>query len=173
MARDPEIEIVSITSNTQALSEKVIHDSLVNMLKDELLLGEAFLAGIVPKREGDMAAHVGHRIDDKGIEIEGAVGIPEIHKTGESDVLSGQYPLFVDKGTGIFNEHGTIFPKEKQFMYIPPERGIPGWLRSSKGQPGQHFMFATFSMMVSLLEMNGQIWKADLAAKLNADKSLT
>lgn len=164
---------VTVRSNTDSLSERAVHDSLVDMLRDELILGEAFLAGIVPKRDGDMAAHVSHRLDDSGAIIEGAVGIPEIHKASESDPFSAKYPLFVDKGTGIFGDHGTIFPSEKQFMYIPPERGIPGFLRSSKGQSGRGFMFATYSFMLAMLEMNGEIFRAELSARLNSDKTLT
>lgn len=175
MPDNPQIEIVAIRSNTDAISGRAVHDSLVNMLRDELLMGEAFLAGIVPKRSGDMAEHVGHRgPDDAGEIIDGSVGIPEIHKSDESDPFSAKYPLFVDKGTGIFGEHGTIFPKEKHFMYLPPERGggteYPRFLSSSEGQAPRGFMLETFAFMSAWLKVNGEIWKSELAAKLNADK---
>lgn len=170
MSDQPEIEI-DVRSNIDKLSEKAVHDTLVNYLSDELIAGETILKFLVPKKDGDLEAHAGHRgPDDDGIEATGVVGIPEIHKAGESDPFSAKYPIFTDKGTGIFGEHGTIFPKEKRFMYIPPDRGIPGFLRTSKGQEGHHFMVATFASMVAMLQINGEKFKADLTAKLKSDQ---
>jgi hypothetical protein len=169
MADNPELEVVGIRSNINSLSEKAFHDVLVNLVRNELLVGEVALKTLVPKREGDMAAHAGHKGPiDTGLEIEGSVGIPEIHKAGESDPFSAKYPLFVDEGTGIFGEHGTIFPKEKRFMYIPPDRGIPGFLRTSKGQEGRHFMAKTFSIMQAMLQINGELFRSELNTKLKA-----
>ena len=169
----PEIVIERITSNTDRLSARAVHDSFVEFIRNEALMGEVALKSFVPKRSLDMAAHAGHKgPEDSGMIIEASVGIPEIHKTNESSPFSAKYPLFVDKGTGIFAEHGTIFAKEKEFMYIPPERGYPGFLRSSKGQPPKEFMAATFSTMVALLRINSDVWKKELTARLEADKSL-
>lgn len=162
---------IDVETNIDSLSARAVHDCFVNLVRNELLMGEVALKALVPKRTMDMAAHTGHKGPvDGGIEIEGSVGIPEIHKSDESDPFSAKYPLFVDKGTGIFGEHGTIFSKEKQFMYIPPERGFPGFLRSSKGQPGKEFLFATFTTMVAMLKINSDAFKAELTAKLDADK---
>lgn len=174
MSDQPEIKI-DVRSNIDKLSEKAVHDTLVNYLSDELISGEDILRFLVPKREGDMAAHVGHKGPiDSGTEIEGSVGIPEIHKTGESDPLSAKYPLFTDDGTGIFGEHGTIFSKRgrDKFMYIPPQRSDfgGGFAHSVKGQEGHHFMFATFAAMVAMLQINGEKFKADLTAKLKSDQ---
>ena len=168
---DNQILDISIESNIDSLSTRAVHDCFVNLVRNELLMGEVALKAFVPKRSMDMAAHTGHKgpIDD-GIEIEGSVGIPEIHKVGESDPFSAKYPIFVDKGTGIFAEHGDIFPKEKKFMYIPPDRGYPGFLAHSKGQPPKEFMLATFSTMIAMLKINGDVWKAELTSKLEAEK---
>ena len=173
MGDNPEIYIAEIRSNTDRISAHAVHDAFVNLVRNELLQGEVALKALVPKRSMDMAAHAGHKGPvDSGPIIEGSVGIPEIHKSDESDPFSGKYPIFVDKGTGIFGEHGTIYPKDKKFMYIPSERGYPGFLKSSKGQPPREFMMATFSVMVALLKVNTDIWKAEMIAKLQADKDL-
>lgn len=170
MANNPELELVAIESNTDRLSGRVVHDALVNLVKNELRVGEDAMKALVPKFEGDMAAHVSHKGPfDSGLEVEGSVGIPEIHKAGESDPESAKYPIFVSKGTGIFGDHGTIFPKAKQFMYIPPDRGYPGFLRSSKGQKGNDFLAATYAVMVAMLQINGEIWKAEITNKMKAD----
>lgn len=170
MDSNTRYEVVRITSNTDKLSAKVIHDVLINLVRNEAIVGETALKALVPKREGDMAEKAGHTGPvDEGEEIKSSVGIPEIHKVGESDPLSAKYPLFSDQGTGIFGEHGTIFPTKKQFMYIPPQRGIPGFLRSSKGQEGKEFLAASYAVMVAMLQINGNIFKAELTTRLQAE----
>lgn len=162
---------IEIKSNTDSLSAHAVHDCFSNIVKAEIEGGEVFLKALVPKRERDLFAHVSHSGPfDAGFEIEGSVGIPEIHKTGESDPLSAKYPIFVDEGTGIFGEHGTIFPKQKKFMYIPPDRGFPGFLANSKGQEGKHFMAATYALMAAMLQINGEKFKAELTSRLESDK---
>lgn len=169
--------MVSIRSNTDGLSARAVHASLVEFIRDELIDGEAILKAVVPKREGDLFAHVGHTGPvDMGAIIEGSVGIPEIHKSGESDPLSAKYPVFADKGTGIYGGEGIIFAKRKEFMYIPPERGggteYPLFLRASKGQRGQHFSLIAFANMVAMLEINGEKFKAELTSRLDLDKEM-
>jgi hypothetical protein len=165
---------VKVESDTDSLSARAVHDCFVNFVRAELEGGEVFLKALVPKREGDLFAHVGHKGPyDSGIEIEGSVGIPEIHKTGESDPFSAKYPIFVDKGTGIFAKGDTIFPKDKKFMYIPPGRGYPGFLAHSKGQRGKDFSLAAFSLMIGMLQVNGERFKAELTSRLDVNKILT
>lgn len=168
-----QIEFI-IRSNTDSISAHAIHDCFSNLIKSELEGGEIFLKALVPKLSGDMFARIGHKgPNDDGSVIEGSIGIPEIHKIGESDPLSAKYPVFVDEGTGIFGERGTIFPKNKKFMYIPPNRGYPGFLAHSKGQEGKGFMAVTYALMVASLKINGEKFKHELAARLNINKSLT
>lgn len=162
---------IEIKSNTDSLSAHAVHDCFSNLVKTEIESGEIFLKVLVPKREGDLFAHVSHSGPfDAGFEIEGSVGIPEIHKAGESDPFSAKYPIFVDEGTGIFGEHGTIFAKKGKFMYIPFYRGEPGFLHDSKGQRGRGFMAATFALMSAMLSINGEKFKAELTSKLQSDK---
>jgi hypothetical protein len=174
---EPEIEIVSIKSNTDALSERAIHDTLVSFVRNEALMGEVALKALVPKRSMAMAAAAGHKGPyDEGLEITAYVGIPEI-PPDESDPSSGKYPIFVDSGTGIFADHGTIVAKEHDFMHIPASRGggteYPMFLKQSKGQEGKHFMAATFAVMINMLQTNAEVWKTELTSKLDADKTLT
>ena len=179
MTNDIELYAADIRSNTDKLSAKVIHDGLVKFTKDELIIGETMMKAFVAaggkgRSVGDLEAHVGHKGPiDAELLIEGSVGIPEIHKADESSVLSGKYPIFVDKGTGIYGDRGDeIFAKENKFMKIPPERGEPGYLRKSKGQEGKHYLLATFLTMAATMQTTGESFKADLTAKLSADKSL-
>jgi hypothetical protein len=165
------IEVVEIKSNTDRLSDRAVHDTLVNFVRNEALMGEISLKALVPKRTLDMMRAAGHKGPyDMGAEIEAAVGIPEIHKDDESSPFSAKYPIFTDKGTGIFAEHGSIFAKEHETMYIPESRGIPGFLRESKGQPGREFMMATFSTMIAMLKINGEVWRTELTSRLKTDQ---
>lgn len=171
MADDVELYIASVKSNTSKLSEKAVHDSLVNLVRNEAIFGELMLKALIPKREGDTAEAAGHKGPfDDGFNVTAAVGVPEVHRTGESDPFSAKSPLFVDKGTGIFGGEGEIFAKDKDFMYIPPDRGIPGFLRHSKGQVGKEFMAATFVSMVEAMKINGELFRAELTSKLTSDK---
>jgi hypothetical protein len=114
-----------------------------------------------------MFSHVGHSGPfDDGFEITAAVGIPEIHKTDESSPYSAKYPVFVDKGTDPFSA------KTKDFMYIPPARGYPGFLKTSRGQQGHHFMAATYAVMASMLRINGEVFRAEVTSKLKVDQTL-
>lgn len=168
--KNQEIYIARITSNTDKLNSRAIHDVFVDLIRSEVEQGEVFLKALVPKREGDMFAHAGHTgPNDDGIDITASVGIPEIHKIGESDPLSAKYPIYTE-GTGIFGGKGDIYAKDKESMYIPSNRGYPGFLKHSKGQPPHGFMAETYALMVGMLEVNGEIFKKKLTAKLQSDK---
>lgn len=172
MADNAQIEF-HIVSNTDKISDKVLHDTLVNFVRNESLMGEVALKAIVPKGESlSLTREAGHRGPyDEGAEITAYVGIPEIHKPGEIDPLSARYPIFVDKGTGIFGDRDSrIFPNTKEFMKLPPKDGYSIFHRSVKGQKGQGFMAATFSTMVNMLRINGEAWKTELTKKLQSDK---
>ena len=160
-----EVYVARITSNTDKLSSLVIHDTFSNLVRKEMEGAETFLKALVPKRTGDLFAHVGSKGPfDDGFEIEASVGIPKIKKDGESDPFSQYYPIFVDQGTGPFG------PKTKEAMYIPPSRGYPGFLYESKGQRGQHFAAAAFALTAAMLEINGEKFKAELTSRLQAAK---
>lgn len=162
-----------ITSNTEKLSDLALHDTLVNFVRNEIVMGEVALKAVAPKGESlSMAREAGHKGPiDEGYEVTGYVGIPEIHKVGESDPLSAKYPVFVDKGTGIFGDtHSEIFPKTRHFMKLPPKGDFSIFHRSVKGQKGQEFMAATFAVMVGMLRINGEEFKKELSTKLESDK---
>ena len=168
-----EVYISSIKSNTDRLSEKAVHDTLVDFIRNEALMGEVALKALVPK--GDTlsltraAGHTGPY--DDGLEVTAHVGIPEIHKTDESSPTSAKYPIFVDKGTGIFGDsHSSIFPKTKEFMKLPPKGDYSIFHKSVKGQEGKEFMMATFAVMIAMLKINGETFRAELMEKLKADQ---
>lgn len=174
MSDDVEVYIESIKSNTDKLSGKTLHDSAVNLVRNEAIFGELMLKALVPKHEGFMAEAAGHKGPfDDGTEAIAAVGIPEIHKPNESDPFSAKYPEFVSKGTGLFgDEPDYIFAKrDKGFMHIPPERSDRGggFLFKSKGQEGKPFMAATYISMVEAMKINGELFKAELSEKLKSD----
>jgi hypothetical protein len=174
MANQPEV-ILEVKSNTQKLSDRALHDVLVSFMRHEALMGEVALKALVPKGETfSLAREAGHKGPfDEGAEITASVGIPEIHKPGETDPLSAKYPIFVDKGTGIFGDTDSkIFPKTRKFMKLPPKDDFSIFHRSIKGQKGQEFMLATFSIMVGMLRINGETFKAELSEKLKSDKLL-
>jgi hypothetical protein len=174
MANQPEV-ILEVKSNTEKLSDRALHETLVNFVRREALMGEVALKAIVPKGETlSLAREAGHKGPfDEGYEITASVGIPEIHRSGESDPLSARYPIFVDKGTGIFGDKDSrIFPKTKEFMKLPPKDDFSIFHRSVKGQKGQEFMLATFSAMVGMLRINSEEFRKEFSAKLKADKLL-
>lgn len=174
MAENIDLEI-SVKSNTEKLSDRALHDALVNFVRNEAVMGEIALKALVPKGETfSLTRAAGHKGPyDEGAEVTAYVGIPEIHKAGETDPLSARYPLFVDKGTGIFGDsHATIFPKTREFMKLPPKGDYSIFHKHVKGQEGRGFMAATFSAMVAMLKINGEAFRVDLTSKLKADKLL-
>jgi hypothetical protein len=167
-----ELYISSIKSNTDKLSGKAVHDVAVNLVRNEAIFGEIMLKAFVPKHEGFMAEAAGHKGPfDDGTDVVASVGIPEIHKPGESDPFSAKYPEFVAKGTGLFGDtpHDIFAKKYPGFMYIPPERGAPGFLFKSKGQVGKPFLQATYVSMVEAMKINGEIFKSELTARMKSD----
>lgn len=170
--RDVEIYIESIKSNTDKLSAKAVHDSAVNLVRNEAIFGEIMLKALVPKHEGFMAEAAGHKGPfDDGTDVIAAVGIPEIHKSNESDPFSAKYPLFAWKGTGLFGDepHDIFSKRPGGFMYIPLERGSPGFLFRSKGQEGKPFIQATYISMVEAMKINGELFKAELSTRMKSD----
>jgi hypothetical protein len=169
----PEVYIAEIKSNTEKLSDRALHDTLVNFVRNEALMGEVALKAIVPK--GDTLAltrAAGHKGPyDEGAEITAYVGIPEIHKAGETDPLSAKYPLFVEKGTGIFGDsHSEILPKTREFMKLPTKGDYGIFHKHVKGQEGRGFMLVTFSVMVGMLRVNGDAFRVELTSRLKSDK---
>jgi hypothetical protein len=166
---------IYVRSNTDGLSARVLHDCLYNLVETELIGGETFLKALVPKKTGSLEQHVGHSGPfDEGIEISGSVGIPMIEKTSESgsyDPNSSLYPLFVDKGTGIFGDkESPIFARKGEFMKLPPDGINSMFQREVKGQRGHEFMAATYGLMKAMLEINGAKFKEELRVKLKADQ---
>lgn len=169
----PEIYISSIKSNTDNLSERAVHDTLVSFIDHEAIMGEIALKSFVPK--GDTLAltrEAGHKGPyDDGLEITAHVGIPEIHADDKLSPNAPKYPVFVDQGTGIFGDtHSPIFPKISEFMKLPPKGDLPIFHKSVKGQEGKEFMAATFAFMLGMLKVNGEAFRAELITKLKADQ---
>jgi hypothetical protein len=164
---------VEIKSNTDSLSARAVHDALVHMVGDSAEEGADFLKMAVPHRTLAMAMAAGHHgpVDD-GINVSASVGIPPIVNPGGSfDPNSMRYPMFVDKGTGIFGDYHTpIFAKRSEAMKLPPDGVHSIFQHEIKGQEGQFFMKKTFEFMKASMSINAEHFKAELKSKLTADK---
>lgn len=166
---------IEVRSNTDSLSARVLHDCLYNLVETELIGGETFLKALVPKKTFALEHNVGHSGPfDEGIEISGSVGIPMIEKTSESgsyDPKSSLYPLFVDKGTGIFGDRESpIFSRKGEFMKLPPDGIHSIYQKEVKGQRGHEFMAATYGLMKAMLEINGAKFRDELKLRLKANQ---
>lgn len=172
MADSINLEL-SVRTNTEKMSDRALHDTLVNFVRNEALMGEVALKALVPKGDTlSMMREASHKgpFDEGGI-VTASVGIPEIHKAGEADPDSAKYPLFTDRGTGIFGEsRSEIFPKTREFMKLPPKGDFSIFHKHVKGQEGKEFMLATFSVMVNMLKINSEVFKTELSEKFKADK---
>jgi hypothetical protein len=152
-----EIEI-RVEDNIDRLSETAIRRFLADAMTGTVEDSEEFLRFIVPKDKGTMAEEVGHhaaRAED--VELSAAVGIPRIETAGgvspavkdmfspgEQD--SDEYPLYRDRGTGIFGpDHEPIHARKVEVMKWDGIEGHPIFRRETKGMEGAHFMLATYA----------------------------
>jgi hypothetical protein len=150
----PDYELVAVRSNVDRLSVEAVHTLYERAIDRTAEDGADFLRGVVPKREGLMAARVGHHESSATGEdvIEASVGIPRIDEAsnimgspGAQD--SGNYPLFTDRGTGIFGPiHMPIVARSGHMMRWE-DGGQVFFRREVKGQVGKHFMLETYEMM--------------------------
>lgn len=158
MADQVELDI-RVTSNVDRLSEHAIHRLYADLLTSTVEDTEEFLRFIVPKDTDRMAEHVGHHpAHETGAGLAAAVGIPRIEGAGggvspavkdlfapgEQD--SEDYPLFVDRGTGIFGPAGVpIHARKVHVMHFEDQGGHDIFREEVKGQPGAHFMLASYA----------------------------
>lgn len=152
-----QIEIdVHVESNVEKLSETAVRRFLADALTGTVEDAEEFLSFIVPKLSGELAGHVEHT-EAAQENLAAAVGIPPIHKDtgvtpavkdmfapGEQD--SDDYPLFRDRGTGIFGPaHEPIHARKVSVMKFDGPMGHPIFRAETKGMEGAHFMLATYA----------------------------
>lgn len=158
MADQVELEI-HVRSNVDRLSEHAVHRMLGDLLTSTVEDTEEFLRFIVPKDTGRMAEEVGHHgahETDAGLEasigiprIEGAGGgvspaVKDLITPGEQD--SADYPLFTDRGTGIFGPAGVpIHARKVTVMHFEDQSGHDIFREEVKGQEGHHFMLASYA----------------------------
>ncbi len=156
-------EIVAVESNIDRINERSVHSLFKRMVERLVDQGERSMRELAPKDSGLMAARIGHHgPDDAGVGdlIWADVGVPRIPEAdarqsarapffpGEQD--SGDYPLFVARGTGIFGPASApIYPRRARAMVFDGADGNPVFARRVKGQQASHFMLDTFELMRS------------------------
>lgn len=162
MADQPVHVEVKVESNIDRLSETAIRRFMGDALEGTVKEAEEFLRFIVPRDTGEMEAHVGHTAED----LRAAVGIPRIdrisgvspavkdmYSPGEQD--SGDYPLFRDRGTGIFGPaHEPIHARRVSVMKWEGAEGHPIFRSEVQGSEGSHFMLATYAFAQISLRIN-------------------
>jgi len=161
----PDYELVAVRSNVNRLSVEAVHTLYERAIDRTAEEGADFLRAAVPKREGLMAARVGHH-DSRAVGedvFEASVGIPHIDEAanlmgspGAQD--SGNYPIFTDRGTGIFGPLHTPIRSRTGRMMRWEEGGQVFFRREVKGQMGKHFMLETYEMMHrAILPANAEV----------------
>lgn len=156
---------VQVESNVDNLSAHAVHRMYDDLLTGTVEDAEEFLRFAVPKGETDrlseaVSHHKAHETDEG---LSAAVGIPKIESPGgvspgvkdlfspgEQD--SDDYPLFVDRGTGIFGPAGVpITARRVHVMHFEDEQGLDIFRGEVKGQEGAHFMLATYAFAKEML----------------------
>lgn len=157
---------IQVESNVDRLSEHAVHRMLGELLTDTVEDVEEFLRFIVPKGDTDrlseaVSSSAAHETD---VGLEAAVGIPPIEtvqglspavkdlfQPGEQD--SDDYPLYVDRGTGIFGPAGVpITARHVHVMHFDDADGFDIFRSEVKGQEGAHFMLASYAFSLIVLE---------------------
>lgn len=157
---------IRVDSNVDRLSAHAVHRMLGELITDSVEDVEEFLRFIVPKGDTErlseaVSSHPAHETDDGQV---AAVGIPPIETVqgvspavkdlfspGEQD--SDHYPLFVDRGTGIFGPAGVpITARRVHVMHFDDAEGFDIFRSEVKGQEGAHFMLASYSFMLIVLQ---------------------
>lgn len=157
---DEQYEFVGVRSNVDRLSVDTVHSLFIEMLKRVVRSGEDTLRSIVPRGKTEaLMRHVSSEEPrDEGSIITGAVGIPPIAEAQDrmaripspdffspSGYTSKDYPLFRDRGTGIFGPaHAPISSHTGGPMRFEGADGSTIFRRQVQGSPASHFMLATF-----------------------------
>jgi hypothetical protein len=147
---------VTVRSNTEALSERALHESLVSTVNETLRGAETFLRAdrLAHSRTGLTVAHIKREsAEDLVAIIEGKLGVTSVHeKDGRPThgLQHSQAPIFVDQGTRT-----PIFSTQGKTMWNRPE-GIFN-RRSVRGQPGQHFMAKSYAEAQAILHSDKSV----------------
>lgn len=157
---------VSVRSNVDALSAARLHQALLETVESTVADATAFLRAVEPKDTGSMEAHTDHtHAEDVTGMIEAKLGITPIEDAGMGSALksipgaqdSSHYPLFVDRGTGVFGPIATpIFARTGSSMHFEID-GRSIFARSVLGQRGQHFMAATYAFAQAAIRTDPHI----------------
>lgn len=164
----PELIDVSVRSNVDALSGARLHQALIDMVERVVRDSAEFMRAIEPKRTGALEAATSHTdpVEDVVNIIEAKIGVTEIgqdvpRSEAQSTIPGAQdsshYPLFVDRGTGVFGPTASpIFARSARSMvFTIGERKI--FAGSVRGQRGQHFFAATAAFAEALLRTDQHI----------------
>jgi hypothetical protein len=167
--------VVRIESNTDALTALAVHALLERLVDRVTEQGEGLLRVNVAESitgdygtTGDLEEHVGrHPVISAGDMIHGAVGIPPIDSgrrsftSGDSD--QADYPIFKDRGTGIFGEEPhQITPATRKVMRFEGMFGDTVFRHSVAGQEGAEFGCRTYEEMFSALPADVEIFEREL-----------
>lgn len=159
---DQRYEVVGVRSNVDRLSVTAVHRLFADLVYRSVHAGEDFMRMVVPKGES-LRMERAISVDgphDADPAIDTAVGIPPITEAPNrmskipspdffSPVPGGQtsadYPLFVDRGTGLFGSaHAPIHAHTGGALKFEDSAGNTIFRRSVAGQPASHFMLATY-----------------------------
>ena len=167
---------VSVRTNIEVLSERVIHEALVATVDQTLSGAEKFLRA--DRAKHTRGSHGGATEDhikredahDLVVEIEGRLGITPVIEKDRSPTHGiykhSQAPIFVEEGT-----RSPIFSPRGKTMWNRPE-GIFN-RRSVRGQAGQHFMAKTYAEAQLVLRADPSVGLAlDAMAALAAAEKL-
>jgi hypothetical protein len=151
---------VRVESNVDRLSARRVHEGIVELAESIGADSADFMRVIVPKDTGRLAEHVGHSFfEDLMGRMEVRVGVRPIedaavkrYQTATKDLpVPGEqraeyYPLYVDRGTGIFGETGTpIFARRAHNMRFDDAEGVTIFRHEVAGQRPAHFMLETYA----------------------------
>lgn len=162
---EQDYRLVGVRSNIDRLSASVVHRLYEDMIYRSIHAGEDWLRIVVPKgRTLAMERHIG--VDgphDELDTISAALGIPRIESAENrmssnpspdffSPMPGGEdsrdYPLFTDRGTGMFGPaHAPIHSHTGGAMRFEDAAGAVLFRRQVAGQPGKHFMLDTYEQI--------------------------
>lgn len=134
---------ISIRSNVDALSETVLHEAFVSLVRNLTAGAETAARLAAPKRSGLLEKHIEKTdIDDAADLIQAKVGVKPVLEAdirrSRGQYRRSQYPMFVEGGTRT-----TIFAARSPFMQNKAE-GI-FHRKSVPGQPPQPFMAGAYA----------------------------
>jgi hypothetical protein len=153
---DEQYRLVGVRSNVDRLSASSVHELFRDLVGRANRSGRDWMRIVVPKGDSQRLARA---VDTTGPSSEGAaisasVGIPPILGADVSngtyfpgEQSSGDYPLFVDRGTGMFGPTHAPITGRRGWMVFEGREGTTVFAKSVAGQPGQHFMLSTYEQM--------------------------